>query len=71
MNLTFVDINGKYDIKSNEAFLVRRQLKMYENDLAIIREAIADEKARLHEYLTEKEKFYKQVRANRKKGQKW
>lgn len=63
--------NGeKYDLKSNEAFLIKRQLQDYETDLEVIREAIKAQKMALHKYLKDKETFYNRVRNNRKQGQK-
>jgi len=55
----------KYDINSNEAFLVRRQIKHYYNDLEIVRECINLIKNELHNYLSDKEKFYTHIRKNR------
>ena len=56
------------DSKSKE--IVRRKIHRIENDLAVVRYLIAEKEQSLTEYISAKDAFYKQVRKNRKKGQK-
>ena len=55
-----------FNPKSYENIMLWRQIRQKENDLATINDMITDQKKQLKEYIDEKEKFYKRVRANRK-----
>lgn len=55
-----------FNSKSYENIMLWRQIRQKENDLATINYMIADQKKQLKEYIDEKDKFYKRVRANRK-----
>lgn len=55
-----------FNPKSYENIMLWRQIRQKENDLATIKDMITDQKKQLKEYIDEKDKFYKRVRANRK-----
>ena len=50
--------------------MLQRQINIIKTDLDTIKEMIVDEQQKLNEYLTEKEKFYQKIRANRDKRNK-
>lgn len=57
-----------YNEKSYENKMLRRQIQNFENDLATIKEMIAQARLDLKVYLTSKDSYYKQVRARREKA---
>lgn len=59
-----------FNAKSYENVMLQRQINMIKTDLDTIKEMIVDEQQKLNEYLTEKEKFYQKIRANRNKRNK-
>lgn len=50
--------------------IVQRQINRINTDLNLIRGLIFEEQESLNDYLVAKDTFYKQIRANREKGQK-
>lgn len=59
-----------FNAKSYENVMLQRQINIIKTDLDTIKEMIIDEQQKLNEYLTEKEKFYQKIRANRDKRNK-
>ena len=58
----------KFNPKSYENKMLQRQIQMIKLDLATAKEMLVGEQQRLREYLSEKDKFYKAVRRNRKQA---
>lgn len=56
----------KFNAKSYESRMLRRQLRMTENDLARLREEIALERKSLKDYTAGKEKLWNKIRAKNK-----
>lgn len=56
----------KFNPKSYENKMLWRQIRSYEFDLDIINEMLTKERQSLNQYIQEKDKFYKRIRANRK-----
>lgn len=54
-----------FNENSYENLSLQRLIRKKEFDLTVIKEMIADQKRMLKEYLEEKGKFYKRIRANR------
>ena len=59
----------KYNPKSYEAYMLRRQMRMREGDIIQIKEDIQTTKDYINKYIEEKDKFYKQMRNMRKREQ--
>lgn len=59
----------KYNPKSYEACMLRRQIRMREGDIALLKEDIKMTKEYIKRYIDEKDKFYKEMRNIRKKKQ--
>lgn len=57
----------KYNPKSYEAYMLRRQIKMRENDIAQLKEDIKATKQYIDVYIKQKDDFYKKMRALRKR----
>ena len=57
-----------FNEKSYENKMLQRQLRQLESDLATIKEEIANERQELKDLITEKDNFYKQIRAIRQKA---
>ena len=57
-----------FNLESYENKTLRRQIRLINDDLATTKEILATEEQMLREYITEKDKFYKRIRANRKKA---
>lgn len=58
----------RFNKKSYENIMLQRQIRLITFDLTTIKEIIADEYKSLKDYITEKDKFYKVIRANRASG---
>ena len=58
-----------FNPKSYENKMLQRQIRLYEDDLATTKEIIATEQQMLNDYIEEKDKFYKRIRANREKDE--
>ena len=58
-----------FNPKSYENKMLYSQIQIYKNDLAEINKFIAEKEQDLKAYITEKDKFYKQVRNLRKRKQ--
>ena len=57
-----------YNEKSYESKMLRRQIQNFEDDLATVKEMLAQARLDLKVYLTSKDSYYKQVRARREKA---
>ena len=55
----------KFDEKSYECKMLKRQIKLYETELNTVRQEIAFEKKSLKDYIDGKEKLYKKIRIGR------
>jgi hypothetical protein len=55
----------KFNEASYENKMLQRQIRLLETDLETARELLNSEQESLREYIAEKDKFYKKVRANR------
>lgn len=68
LNQLYYSINQSksFNEKSYENKMLQRQIRMIKFDLDTTKEIIATEEQNLREYLSEKEKFYKKIRSNRK-----
>ena len=60
-----INKSKKFNEKSYEFKMLKRQIKRLENDLSIIRKELAEEKEFLKTYITGKNKFYKTLRDKR------
>ena len=49
--------------------MLQRQIRLYEDDLTTTKDIIATEQQMLNDYIEEKDKFYKRIRANRQKDE--
>ena len=57
-----------FNPNSYENKMLQRQIRDFNLDLDIFKDILATEEQMLMEYLEEKDKFYKRIRANRKKA---
>lgn len=55
-----------FNAKSYENRMLRRQIRIFENDLLVIREEIANDRKFLKEYIAGKEKIWARIRAKNK-----
>ena len=55
--------NKNFNRKSLEAKRIYRHIRMYENELAVIKAELASEKQGLKDYIAGKEKFYQRHRS--------
>ena len=62
-----MNTSKKFNEKSYEYKMLKRQINMYLFDLEVVKEDIETEQKKLREYLSNKDKFYKRIRANRQK----
>ena len=58
----------KFDNKSYEYKMLKRQINMYKFDLETVKEQIQQEQDSLREYIENKGKFYTHIRTNRQKA---
>ena len=58
----------KFNPKSYENIMLQRQMRLIKFDLDTINKMIANERQKLNEYITEKDKFYQQIRKRREKA---
>ena len=58
----------RFNPKSYENKMLQRQIHMIELDLTTAKEMLTNEKQRLNEYISEKDKFYVAVRRRRKQA---
>ena len=58
----------KFNEKSYENRMLQRQLRLIKDDLATVKDMIATEEQNLRNFIENKDKFYKKVRANRNKA---
>lgn len=65
-----MNTSKRFNPKSYENRMLQRQIHMTEFDLDTAKEMIAGEEQSLREYITEKDNFYKKIRANREKAAK-
>lgn len=65
-----INRSKQFNEKSYENIMLQRQIRMIELDLATAREMIAGEEQDLRLYITEKDKFYNQIRKQRERRQK-
>ena len=65
-----INRSKQFNEKSYENIMLQRQIRMIELDLATAREMIAGEEQELRFYITEKDKFYNQIRKQRERRQK-
>lgn len=63
-----MNMSYRFNEKSYENKMLQKQIRQIKFDLDTIKEMIADEEQMLREYITEKDKFYKRIRANREKA---
>lgn len=72
VNQLYYSINKskKFNSKSYESRMLRRQIRMYESDLAMAKEMLVHQQQSLIQYIKEKDEFYKKIRANRAKADK-
>lgn len=72
VNQLYYSINKskKFNPNSYEAKMLRRQIRMYESDLAVAKEMLVHQQESLIQYIKEKDEFYKHIRANRAKADK-
>ena len=61
-----INHSSQYNPKSYESRMIRRQLRLVENELAIAKEMVVERKEQLKEYLKKKEEFYEMVRSMRR-----
>ena len=59
---------ANFNPKDNNIRLMQRAIENYSAGAAAIRECIRDERDNLHEYMIEKGKLYRKIRANRKQA---
>lgn len=59
----------KFNPKSYEYKMLKRQIECWEFDLLTVSDMIDTEKAWIREYINTKEALYQNIRANRNKGQ--
>ena len=57
-----------YDENSYENYMLRKSIQRYKNDLTTIKEMLAEERVGLKLFLTQKDAYYKQIRARRQKA---
>ena len=57
-----------FNPNSYENKMLQRQIRDFNLDLDIFKDILATEEQMLIEYLEEKDKFYKRIRANREKA---
>ena len=57
-----------FNPNSYENKMLQRQIRDFNLDLDIFKDILATEEQMLMEYLEEKDKFYKRIRANREKA---
>ena len=59
----------KFNSKSYENRMLKRQIENWEFDLAIVNDAIEAEREYIYNYISLKESLYKHIRSNRNNGQ--
>lgn len=59
--------NKETNEKSYECYMIRRQIRIKEEELAVIELEIATEEQYLKEYITQKDNLYKRIREYNKK----
>ena len=59
----------KFNPKSYENKMLKRQIECWEFDLAIINDMIDTERTWIRDYINTKETLYQNIRANRNSGQ--
>lgn len=64
---SLLEMSSKYNPKSHEAKILKRQMKFYKDALVELKIDIATEKQNLNTYINDKEKLYQTLRRNRKK----
>lgn len=65
-----INSSNKYNKDSYEAKMLKRQITLREKDLKFAKELIAQERSDLHKFITDKDEFYKKIRARRDLGNK-
>lgn len=64
-----MNMSKKYNSNSYEARMLRRQIKFKESELKYAKYLLETERTELRDYISGKEKFYQNIRAQRKRGQ--
>ena len=60
-----INKSKNYNPKSYESIMLRRQIRMKEDDIEFIKQELADREQRLKVYIAEKDMFYQKTRKSR------
>ena len=61
-----INQSSQYNAKSYESRMIRRQIRLVQNELDVAKDMLIDRKDQLKEYLKKKEEFYKMIRSMRR-----